>query len=132
MVFPHVTERLPYIVDAPRVRAVVPLSKVTWLEPPATVVNVTAPVKALVVVLKVMTLFVTLVVKLEVPVTVNAAVWVIALPEVTVRMPFTVCPARAMAAVVVRVKLPSVVKAARLIAVEPLFNVMGAAFVPAV
>jgi len=37
-----------------------------------------------------------------------------------------------MAALVVRVRLPLVVKAARLIAVEPLFRVMCAAFVPPV
>ena len=75
MVFPHVAERLPYIVDAARLSAVVPLLMVTWLVvEPATVVNATAPVRTLVTVLKVIALLATFVVKLEVPVTVNAPV----------------------------------------------------------
>jgi len=133
MVPPVAAIRVPCMSDSPKIRFVVPLLMLTFaVVPSCKVVNETAPVKILVAVDKVMALSMTFVVKLEAPVTVNAAVWVMASPEVTVRIPFTVWPARAMAAVVVRVRLPLVVKAARLIVVEPLFKVMCARFVPAV
>jgi len=89
MVLPHMTARVPFIVEAAKVRAVVPLSRVTLPAVPR-VENETAPVRALVVVLKVMALSVTFVVKLDVPDTVSAPVWVMASPEVTDRLPFTV------------------------------------------
>ena len=86
---PDVTVRLPPTVTVPRLRAVAPLSMMTWPLAPV-VLKLTAPVKALVAVSRVMALLATSVVKLEVPVTVNAAVCVIASLDVTERLPFTV------------------------------------------
>ena len=115
--------RLPVgMLRVPKVNAFV---SVIWTLLAPVFVRDTAPVKLLA---WVRVIAAPPVVKLDVPVTVNTAPWVIAPPEVTERLPFTVWPVRAMAAVVVRVKLPFVVKAARPIAVEPLSRVMCAAF----
>jgi len=74
-------------VEAPRVRAVVPLSIITLLVVPEVVVNETAPVKALEELSKVITLSLTFVVKLEVSFTVNAPVWVMVPPVAAIRVP---------------------------------------------
>jgi len=88
-VLPHMTARVPFIVEAAKVRAVVPLSRVTLPAVPE-VANVTAPVRALVVVSKVMALSATSVVKLDVPPTVITPLSEMGLPAVTTRLRPTV------------------------------------------
>jgi len=73
MVPPVVAIRVPCMSDVPKIRFVVPLLILTFAAVPSCkVVNETAPVRALVVVLKVMALSITSVVKLDVPNTVSA------------------------------------------------------------
>ena len=87
---PAVTVKLPPIVDAAMLNAVVPLSIVALPDDPV-VLKVTAPVSALVEVFNVIVPLLALVVKDEVPVTARATVSVI-LPvvAVTLRFPPTV------------------------------------------
>ena len=83
---PDVTAKFCPTDTVPRFTAVVPLSNVT--SPVPVVVKLTAPVNALV--SRVIELFATSVVKEDVPLTVNAALSVIAAPDVATRLPFTV------------------------------------------
>ena len=69
---PPLIERSPFAVNVPMLRALVPLSIVTFPEVPCVDAD-TAPVKELLVVLKVILLFEPVEVKLDVPLTVNAA-----------------------------------------------------------
>ena len=85
---PDVTAKFCPTDTVPRFTAVVPLSNVT--SPVPVVVKLTAPVNAFVVVFKVMDLFATSVMKLDVPVTVSAPVCVIASLAVTNKLPATV------------------------------------------
>ena len=107
-VFPLVKLRSPSIVDAARIRAVVPLSMVTSASVPESsfVVMVTAPVRALVLLRTIVALF-ALVVKAEVPATVTLPLSVI-LPVVAVALkaPPTVDAARFNAASLTTVALP--------------------------
>ena len=88
IVLPAVTERFWPQLIVPRFMAVVPLSIV--MSPVPVVVADIAPVMALVAVFIVIDLSAAVVVKLEVPVTVRAPVWVMSSPAVTERLPFTV------------------------------------------
>ena len=89
---PPLIDRSPFTVNVPRFNAVVPLSIVTSPELPAVAAE-TAPVNALLSVLKVIVALLALVVKDDVPVTARATFCVI-LPvvAVTLRLPPTAPP----------------------------------------
>ena len=93
MTSPEVTARVPAMLEVPKFKAVVPLSKMTLPAPPW-VVKLTAPVRALEPLFMVMVLLLTSVVKLEVPATVRAPVWVMVPPVVALRLPLMVEAAR--------------------------------------
>ena len=86
-----VSVRLPSVVKAARLMAVEPLFKVmcAWFKTVVWVMNVIAPVRALEALLRVIDLSSAFVVKLDVPDTVRAPVWVMASSAVTDSVPET-------------------------------------------